>query len=275
MSSVVPKSGSYHVTLKSLIDNGLYKLYPQLQAVNERRNPRLHLAVEDLRQFGFETERPLTKEKIDVAARIAFVFKDCVTDGSSSADEETFNHLLAWFLSLEKRPKNDPALQGWLEIHSNPKIVLGTQVHTTPVTSGNNHETAQYADLVRVFENRIIHESRLSTTSSINPIDIAQKRAEWGAWKKKSKDQHRTSRDEGRESPHRRKRTYRARSHMLADAEISNRRVRREVDRDQYRASRAEGGRFQYQKKRYDRRRSPVRSGWKDVQKDGRRKRSY
>ena len=116
MSDVVLGQGSCYVSLETLIGNGLYDLYPELSEVNNRKRVKWYSAVRDLRAYCFGREFALTKDEIDVAARLAGCFTPCMN--SARGHDGVMISLLASLLSLRKRHGNDATLQTWLHTYT-------------------------------------------------------------------------------------------------------------------------------------------------------------
>jgi len=123
-TSVHVGEGSRYVPYETLIEKGLFELYPELRVVTQRRNVRLHLTVTDLREYWFATERPLADEKVGVAARLAAAFSPVA---AGDMKETLPMHLVAWFLALQKRSTEDPALSRCVDRRSVQEPVMVDQ----------------------------------------------------------------------------------------------------------------------------------------------------
>ena len=80
ISPVVLGTGSWNAESENLIRNGLYELYPHIEAANERKDPRPHLTTQDLRKYFFRSDvsvEPITRETLDAAERVGMCFEAC------------------------------------------------------------------------------------------------------------------------------------------------------------------------------------------------------
>lgn len=110
--SVVPGKGSSIVALDSLLQLGLYRLYPELGQVAEKRNGvHIYSALRSLRQYCFLSGRTwnLTAEALSVATRLAAAFYP-IQAGSGKGSNVTF----AWLLALRKWEVDGDVLKAWL-----------------------------------------------------------------------------------------------------------------------------------------------------------------
>ena len=210
IASLSPKAGSRCTLYDTLIPSGLFDLYPHLREINQRYNVKWYRAVKDLREFGFSTERPLTKEEIDVAARLALSFAACTP--SDVGSEEIELHLMAWFLSFRKRSKDDAALVRWIDTHTSIELENDNQTTFSHATTDlDGVEVFQYKQLLRLLTGRSLLGSRVDSSSPINRAIITRQRVEWQVWRQESMDRHRANRAErsGGDTYHRRRRNDR------------------------------------------------------------------
>lgn len=196
LTSVYPKAGSRFIPFESLVGNGLFDLYPQLEDVDQRRNVRLHLAVTDLRNFGFSAERALSREQIDVAARLVFSFMSCADTHSTEINEKIEMHMLAWFLALRKRKRRDTSLEAWLDAHASIALEKTANTPDHPSAHLEDVEISQYKELASYLANRTLLGGRVSDSTRIDHAIIARERAMWRAWRQASRDSHLAQRAE-------------------------------------------------------------------------------
>ena len=255
LTSVVPAASSRCTSFETLLGTGLFDLYPHLRDVNMRHNVRLHLAVTDLREFGFSTEQALSREKIDTAARMAYSFRGCSTSEATAVGDDIELHLFAWFLSLRKRSKTDAVLKSWLDSHS--ALVLEDSVETVaaPITGIEDPEFMQYRETVQDLEGRSLLGSRISSASRISGDVVTRELATWQVWRREKRDMHRAGRPD---------RIERNRS------ELPGRKYGRRA-----RPERTERVNSQYRRRRYDRSRSPRRDDRRAGRYERRREREW
>lgn len=192
-TSVCGSKGSSYVRYETLLAEGLFQLYPELEEVTKRRNVRLHLTVTDLRKYWFAYDRPLIDEKIGAAARLASAFTPIV---EAEETDKLPQHLFTWFLALQKRSTNDPALSQCINRRSGrvPAIIDLTEYETVELP--NMPEVDQYEALKTMFGGREVHRSYLSASTGITSPTITKEAAEWHKWHKQSRDEHRAARAE-------------------------------------------------------------------------------
>ena len=179
LTAVAPTAGSLFIAFETLISTGLFDLCPQLQDVNNRHNVRLHIAVTDLQAFGFSTEQALSKERIDVAARLVFSFQLCSPFEATEANDGVEMPLFAWFLSLMKRNKNHATLNSWLESHS--ALILEDSVDAigAPITGMEDPEFLQYRQILQHVEGRSLLQNKVESHTRISRDTIARDLAIW------------------------------------------------------------------------------------------------
>jgi hypothetical protein len=242
LTPVAPTAGSRFISFETLISTGLFDLYPQLQDVNNRHNVRLHLAVTDLREFGFSNEQALSKEKIDMAARLAFSFQVCSPSEDTEVNDGVEMHLFAWFLSLRKRYKNHATLNTWLESHSALILEDSADGIAAPITGMEDPEFLQYKQTLRHLAGRSFLRSRINSASRISRDVMSRDLTTWQAWRREKIDMHRAQRPD-RGERNRAERQERDHRHRGA------------------RPERMERVGFQHWRRWYERSRSPRRNG--------------
>ncbi|KAK5128713.1 hypothetical protein LTR85_000046 [Meristemomyces frigidus] len=260
-TSVYVGTGSLYIGYENLIKDGLFELYPELQAVTQRCEVRLQLTVSDLRKYWFATERPLTREKINTAAKLAAAFSPVI--GGDVLDAVPA-HLFASFLALQRRDINDPALAQCIDRRSTskPETIDLTDDAEGAVSNAALPEVEQYEALMRFIAGREIHRSYLTAASAISPASIAKEVADWTTWHRQSRTDHRAARAEreGGEGGNRQPQgtdRYRKRREARGRNGLS---VRPRVSREEYRASRPDRrGPPEGRRARDGRSRSPVR----------------
>ncbi|KAF2211601.1 hypothetical protein CERZMDRAFT_85373 [Cercospora zeae-maydis SCOH1-5] len=179
---VVPGNDVRVADFEQLEQQGLYELYPYLGENRFRDRPKLNRVIEQARDFGWQSERPLSLPKIGVAAQLAALFIGVRGRRPSSTQIDPL--LLASLLSLQKRHSSDPALTCWLQGFSHEVIEIDTcEVEPEPARSSPVPEVAQQHDLMRALKSRQIVGAGLTGNSTIATTDLEQDAREFEQWR--------------------------------------------------------------------------------------------
>jgi hypothetical protein len=178
-TSLIPGEGSTYARYESLVAQNLHELHPVLGTINDRHRPRLNIATEDLREFGFTEAFDLSNRKISVAMQLALNFVPHATGRDNTDSDENSTHLLAWFLSLQKRSIADPALKMWIDQHTDIFPAPTYQPDTTSRTPSSVVEIQQYLDIVDLLQSVSFTRTRLNPPST---SELAVSESEWEKW---------------------------------------------------------------------------------------------
>ena len=127
--------GSATVAYDRLIELGLFRLYPHLEAVNQRRRVMWYHSINDLREYGFGPDRSikeLPKVKIVIAAQLAASFTPAV--GNKEFGTAPI-HLIAAMLALQKRNSANLALSVCFESDRSIQVTANVAKHHPKVAS--------------------------------------------------------------------------------------------------------------------------------------------
>ncbi|KAM3419132.1 hypothetical protein BST61_g5080 [Cercospora zeina] len=186
---IVPGNDVRVADFEQLELQGLYQLYPYLGENRFRTRPKLNRIIEQARDFGWQSERPLSWTKIGLAARIAASFINVRERRPSSTN--IIPQLLASLLALQKRPLSDPALICWLEEFSQEVIEIDSCENVEPTRSSPVPEVAQQQDLIRVLKGRQITGAALTSNSTIATTDLERDAREFEQWRSMRDAQYR------------------------------------------------------------------------------------
>ncbi|CAK4032023.1 Hypothetical predicted protein [Lecanosticta acicola] len=198
MECVVPGKDSRTASLDALVANGLYKLYPPLQETVQRNDPRLALAMMDLRKYWFQAELPLTKDFITVAAKIAATFQP-----SSVQTGNIPTHILTYILAFAKRSVLDPELKNWLGMFAQEIVLLdidgeeededGNSCLGAAFTCEGLPDLQHYRELHVILADQHVHDNALQVEASIDLLEAKKEYERYKAWKRQDKIEYRAA----------------------------------------------------------------------------------
>lgn len=204
---------------------GLYQLYPYLGENRYRARPKLSRVIENARGFGCQSERPLSLQKIGLAAQLAAVFIGASNKRVHSTKIES--RLLASFLGLQKRHPQDSALASWLDRFSQDIIDIDgcEDAEPEPFCHSSVPEVLQQQELMRVLKNRQILATALTSNCAVATAVVNHEAHEFEEWQSTNHAQYRAEnpRDSGKAGRRQGKRRLRD-----ADDRPFERRSRRE-----------------------------------------------
>ena len=211
MTEVVLGEKSSKASYQSLIDAGLLQLYPELDAANDRRDPRLNLTTVDLRAFWFRSTSKLTATEILIATRVAsrFIAVKKGADGSNT-------HLLTWLLAMKRRDTDDDALKACLGGPTlygmpGPRHSIDAEDEDLKGACAELPELREYQRLKASFANRKILAGAIDESASVPASQVEEAVGKWRTWHKASRKENRAPRADRSHKP-RRRRTDRSRS---------------------------------------------------------------
>ncbi|KAK4636056.1 hypothetical protein CLAFUW4_01537 [Fulvia fulva] len=248
MDCIVPGKDALIASFDEMEQAGLYRVYPAMASGYHSHRPRLALTTQDLREFHFQEEKSLTTGHINIAARVAAVFKADLSPREEQVPCSVFVHVLA----LRKRHARDVVLTSWLQSCSTEVVDLEVGNDELPVADflRNLPELEQYRELKSVVGNRHIDAGALNYRIEVGGLvvsDVAQKQemAEWQAWRGEHIQEMRNAREQRPDyvpkvTSRKRSRSKRSDSTGFDEAEQQEyKRVKREwLPRDEYRAVR-------------------------------------
>ncbi|PPJ60293.1 hypothetical protein CBER1_01312 [Cercospora berteroae] len=188
---IVPGNDARAATFDQLELQGLYQLYPYLGENRYRARPKLSRVIENARGFGWQSERPLSLQKIGLAAQLAAVFIGASNKRMHSTDIES--HLLASFLGLQKRHFADSALTCWLNKFSQEVIEIDgcEDTESDPFRNSSVPEVLQQQELMRVLKNRQILATALTSNCAVATAVVNHEAQEFEKWQSMNHAQYR------------------------------------------------------------------------------------
>jgi hypothetical protein len=207
-TSLVPGPGSCHVSYSTLVDNGLYSLYPALGEVLKREKVRLNFTVEDLRKHWLEEPWPLSWGKLELASRLTASFGSYPIAMSELQKQQTSRHLLSWFLALQHRSETDSVLQGWIESKQTLSSFSFPPVKSTSIPAVRRApvEVRSYEALLPLLADVNVIRSLPTLTPAIGLLETQRDVGLWNAFRKKNKEDYRASHPERNQERDRRPR---------------------------------------------------------------------
>lgn len=179
---------------------GLYQLYPYLGENRYRARPKLSRVIENARGFGWQSERPLSLQKISLAAQLAAMFISASNKRMHSTSIEP--RLLASFLALQKRQFADSALACWLNKFSREIIEIDASEDTEPDLFRHNSvpEVFQQQELMKVLKNRQILAIALTSDRAVATAVVDHEAQAFEEWQSMNHAQYRAEnpRDSGK-----------------------------------------------------------------------------
>lgn len=193
MSSVIAGPGSCTAALETLIENGLYQMYPALAKVNERK-PCWYSALRQLRDYGSVKETPLTRGVLGVAARLAFCFKSFPSTKIKEVEPQTVALLIASVLAVQKRNLHDRALLAWLQECKVPIDI--SEDGAREETNSGSPEIKECRQLRQLLNNVDSDKCRkmIAATPSIDATDVTHSVSKWEEWAKQNREEWRATR---------------------------------------------------------------------------------
>ncbi|CAK1355378.1 unnamed protein product [Cercospora beticola] len=170
---------------------GLYQLYPYLGENRYRARPKLSRVIENARGFGWQSQRPLSLQKIGLAAQLAAVFIGASNKRMHSTSIEP--RLLASFLGLQKRHFADSALMCWLDKFSQEVIEIDGCEGTKPDSFCHSSipEVLQQQELMKVLNNRQMLASALTSNCAVATTVVDYEAHEFEEWQLMNHAQYR------------------------------------------------------------------------------------
>ena len=203
-TTVVPGEVSHYARFSDLVNNGLYDLYPEIQAANDRRDPRPQLTTGDLRKYNFGSDvahRILLREERVPAARLALCF-DHSANGAAQGGKAMGN-VLAFVLSLQHRNTRDKALEYWLDDHTEESagVLTGDEDEVEVRLPRGLPDAIEFETLRQHFSSKEFCVAGLSYGLAIDPNSVEQQKTAWSQWWRQNKSEWRSrhgGREEGR-----------------------------------------------------------------------------
>ena len=167
--AVLSGPGSTFVSLDTLIDEGLYKLFPEFMVINKTTNPGLETPVGRLRKFWFRSTKDLTTRQISLAlaAKLAGQFQPVRSGNTSSLVP---GHLFAWFLTLKNQDWRGTRFMNWLARFTKPRPD-GRAYNEILLYSRRILEIRQYAALNAQISKRYMTTTKIQKLDSSIPRD--------------------------------------------------------------------------------------------------------
>lgn len=186
-------------SFEELMKGGLYKLYPTIKLANSvRRHPKVNMELNMIREMYFLKSPKAWKcdaASIEVAAKLAAMFKP-----NDRGDDRIAEHLLAWFLSLQKRDAAGlKVITGWLKLNSYPRMIV--EDHDSDfalaIDDTTMPEVSQFHEIWQEMRNHAISDRFLSSQAKIRPQSIDDETKKWQAYKRVSDEERKKKREGG------------------------------------------------------------------------------
>jgi hypothetical protein len=192
MDCVIPGVDALTASFDEMESAGLYRLYKAMAGAYQSHRPRLALTTQDLREYHFQEDRGLTAGYLNVAAKVAAVFK------TGSTLTSVPSNVLAHVLALRKRQTNDPVLLDWLRECSTKVFLLDDDDDAQEDASevSDIPEIDQCRELKRIIGDRRIDAKVLGRSVGISEGACQQDYEDWEAWRSRHINEYREARQQ-------------------------------------------------------------------------------